>query len=57
MRRDAQAPPHPAGLSWKGSLMSANTGSWLSAHGKLWYDDRRYRIAYINDLRRKQRGR
>jgi hypothetical protein len=57
MRRDAQAPSHPAGLSWKGCLMSANTGSGLSAHGKLWYDDRWYRIAYINDLRRKQRGR
>ena len=29
--------------------MSANTGSrpWLAAHGKLWYDDRWYRIAWI----------
>jgi tetratricopeptide (TPR) repeat protein len=26
---------------------SANTGSWLSAHGRLWYDDRWYRIAWI----------
>jgi tetratricopeptide (TPR) repeat protein len=29
------------------SANSANTGSWLSAHGKLWYDDRWYRIAWI----------
>jgi tetratricopeptide (TPR) repeat protein len=31
--------------------MSANSGSgsgsWLAAHGKLWYDDRWYRIAWI----------
>jgi tetratricopeptide (TPR) repeat protein len=27
--------------------MSANAGSWLSAHGKLWYDDRWYRLAWI----------
>jgi tetratricopeptide (TPR) repeat protein len=27
--------------------MSANTASWRSAHGKLWYDDRWYRIAWI----------
>ena len=26
---------------------NADTGSWLSAHGKLWYDDRWYRIAWI----------
>lgn len=27
--------------------MNANRASWLSAHGKLWYDDRWYRIAWI----------
>jgi tetratricopeptide (TPR) repeat protein len=27
--------------------MSANAGSWLSAHGKLWFDDRWYRLAWI----------
>jgi tetratricopeptide (TPR) repeat protein len=27
--------------------MSANTGSWLAAHGKLWYDDPWYRTAWI----------
>lgn len=27
--------------------MTANTSSWLTAHGKLWYDDRWYRIAWI----------
>src|SRR5258707_6423121 len=26
---------------------NANAGSWLSAHGKLWYDDRWYRLAWI----------
>jgi lipoprotein NlpI len=35
----------------RGSPMSANSGSgsgsWLAAHGKLWYDDRWYRIAWI----------
>src|ERR1700759_4643147 len=25
----------------------ANAGSWLSAHGKLWYDDPLYRVAWI----------
>ncbi len=27
--------------------MTAPTGSWLSAHGRLWYDDPWYRIAWI----------
>jgi tetratricopeptide (TPR) repeat protein len=27
--------------------MNANSGSWLSAHGKLWYDDPWYRLAWI----------
>jgi tetratricopeptide (TPR) repeat protein len=27
--------------------MSTNTGSWLAAHGKLWYDDPWYRVAWI----------
>jgi tetratricopeptide (TPR) repeat protein len=27
--------------------MSANTASWLSAHGRLWYDDPWYRLAWI----------
>jgi tetratricopeptide (TPR) repeat protein len=27
--------------------MSANTGSWRAAHGKLWYDDPWYRAAWI----------
>src|ERR1700722_17793523 len=27
--------------------MSTNTGSWLAAHGKLWYDDPWYRTAWI----------
>jgi tetratricopeptide (TPR) repeat protein len=31
----------------KGSPTSANTGSWLSTHGKLWYDDPWYRTAWI----------
>jgi tetratricopeptide (TPR) repeat protein len=26
---------------------STDTGSWLAAHGRLWYDDRWYRIAWI----------
>src|ERR1700682_2195966 len=26
---------------------SANTASWRSAHGKLWYDDRWYRVAWL----------
>ncbi len=25
----------------------ASTGSWLSAHGKLWYDDHWYRLAWF----------
>ena len=27
--------------------MSANSASWLSTHGRLWYDDRWYRIAWL----------
>jgi Tfp pilus assembly protein PilF len=27
--------------------MSTNTGSWLAAHGRLWYDDPWYRAAWI----------
>lgn len=27
--------------------MTANTSAWLTAHGKLWYDDKWYRIAWI----------
>ncbi len=27
--------------------MTANTGSWLSTHGRLWYDDPWYRTAWI----------
>ena len=27
--------------------MSAKTASWLSAHGRLWYDDPWYRLAWI----------
>jgi tetratricopeptide (TPR) repeat protein len=26
---------------------NADSGSWLKAHGKLWYDDRWYRVAWI----------
>ena len=32
-------------MSAKGG--SAGPGSWLSAHGRLWYDDRWYRLAWI----------
>jgi lipoprotein NlpI len=32
---------------WKGGQMSANTASWLSTHGRLWYDDPWYRLAWI----------
>jgi tetratricopeptide (TPR) repeat protein len=31
----------------EGGLMGANQSTWLSAHGRLWYDDRWYRIAWI----------
>jgi hypothetical protein len=27
--------------------MNTNTGSWLAAHGKLWYDDPWYRTAWM----------
>jgi tetratricopeptide (TPR) repeat protein len=30
-----------------GSSSGSSSGSWLSAHGRLWYDDRWYRIAWI----------
>src|SRR5215470_4981817 len=32
---------------WECGPMSANTASWLSAHGRLWYDDPWYRLAWI----------
>src|SRR5262249_12044401 len=31
----------------KGSEMSVKTAPWLSAHGRLWYDDGWYRAAWI----------
>jgi tetratricopeptide (TPR) repeat protein len=29
------------------SAKGAGSGGWLAAHGRLWYDDRRYRLAWI----------
>jgi TPR repeat protein len=39
-------PCHDARQRKEGSVMSATTG-WLSAHGRLWYDDQRYRQAWL----------